>query len=206
MNTSTIAVARTFFANLRNAGTPLPRFTLDGSVEDLLVSVPSGREAKADEADAIRFVTGSYSVGEPHGTQLDLARHAARVALDPSFAEVEVRVEQIAKDLTAVEREMLRRWRNYERRAIIARHQLRDLNAEILELTESGGTPDSETLTQRSALIEQVEHWGRKSQNPIEFPLEVDQWAADAADEVEDLEILIASQKADQREWARRSR
>jgi len=43
-------------------------------------------EPRADEANAIRAFTGSYSVGEPHGSQLDAARARAQRALRPVTA------------------------------------------------------------------------------------------------------------------------
>jgi len=161
---------------------------------------------KASEGVVIASFTGYYSVGLPHGSQLDNARHMARVMRDPRFAELEIRAGQIIQDLTASERELLRRWRNYERRTLIVRNELRDLDAEILELTEAGDVPSPEQCAQRSALVESVEFWQRRADNPHNFPLEIDQWGDPPPLEGEDLESLVSAQKADKREWERRSR
>jgi hypothetical protein len=182
MNTKTTpAAAAIFFSNLHRAN--------------------SWRE----EIPAIAGIMGKYSVGEPHGTQLDMARHAARVILDPSIKDVEIRIGSAIAELSPAERELLRRWRNYERRVLIARNALRDLDAEILETTESGDIPDSEMIANRTSLVEEVEFWQRKADNPVENPLEVDSYQEEKA-ETESLESLISSQKQDIREWRRMSR
>jgi hypothetical protein len=208
MTTSTTAslaatFAVSFFSALRRAGTPLPRFELDEALEAGLRSAPNGRGRKADEADAIRFLTGVYSVGEPHGTQLDAARHMARVILDPGIAAIEERAGMIVAELSPAERELLRRWRNYERRARLAREALRDLNAEILEMSEKGDLPSPDQCADRSALVAEVEFWQKRADNPLDFPLEVDQYSEE--EEGEDLESLVSAQKADYKDWLRRS-
>lgn len=187
MNTATIvrsasvASAESFFRNLHRASD------------------------KTSEALVIELFMGEYYLGEPHGSQLDEARHVARVVRDPRFTELEIRSGRIMAELTASEKELLRRWRNYERRALIARNTLRDLDAEILELTEAGDIPSQEQCVRRAQLVSEVEFWQRRADNPQNFPLEVDQWGSEAeeAKEVEDLESLIAEQKRDQREWNR---
>lgn len=170
-----------------------------------LHAAAKAKATKEAEGAVIESFVGYYSVGEPHGLQLDMARHMARVARDPRFAELEIRCGQIVEDLTASERELLRRWRNYERRALIARNNLRDLDAEILEKTEAGDVPSSEECARRSTLVAEVEFWQCRADNPQDYPLEVDQWGPDPEPE-ETLENLIAAQKTDKREWERRSR
>jgi len=207
MNTTsaTSAVSAIAFYNaLRLAGRILPRFILDEGTEGDLNSAPAGNSVRDDEAAAIRHFMGSYSVGEAHGSQLDAARYAAMVALNPNFAQVEHRAGTIIAELSPAERELLRRWRNYERRAIIAREALRDLDSDILELTEEGGTPSVEQCALRTQLVGEVEFWQRRSDNPQDFPIEVDRHSEEY-NTSETLEELVASQKADHRDWCRRS-
>lgn len=207
MNTTsaTSAVSAIAFYNaLRLAGRILPRFILDEGTEEDLNSAPAGNSVRDDEAIAIRIFTGNYSVGEPHGTQLDLARHTARVMLDPDFTRLEDRAGTIIAELSPAERELLRRWRNYERRAMIAREALRDLDSDILEKTENGGTPSTEECATRSVLVAEVEFWQRRSDNPQDFPIEVDQYSEEY-NTSETLEELVAAQKADHRDWCRRA-
>jgi len=157
---------------------------------------------KASEALVIELFMGEYYLGEPHGAQLDEARHVARVVRDPHFTELENRYGTVIAGLSPAERELLRRWRNYERRALLVRNELRELNAKILELTEEGNIPTGEDCAKRAQLMSEVEFWQRRADNPQNFPLEVDQWGSEA-EEAEDLESLIAEQKRDQREWNR---
>lgn len=163
--------------------------------------------ARNDERSAISLVLGTYSVGEPHGSQLDAARYAASVALFPArYAAAEARVYRAIEDLSPGEREMLRRWRNYERRATLARDALAALDAEILELSERGEAPSHEQCCERNALATERDFWAVRAENPLQFPLEVDQFSDPSPLEGEALDALIAAQRQDEKDWRRQSK
>jgi len=173
MTTTTTVSARSFFFALR------------------------GAKSRQEEVPVIaEFRT--YSLGEPHGSQLDAARYAARRALDPSMADPETRVGQVVQELSQAERVLLRRWRNYSARAKLVRQELRDLNAEILETTELGNIPDLEQCARRAQLVEELEFWQRRADNPQNFPIEREVWKeGENPLSKEELESLVKAQKRD---------
>lgn len=163
--------------------------------------------ARHDEQAAIALVLGGYFVGEPHGSQLDAARHAASVALFPArYAADFDRCYSVIEDLTPAEREVLRRWRNYERRAQLAVDALAALDAEILELSEKGEAPSHEQCVERNALCKERDFWQERAGSPLEYPLEVDGYSDPAPMAESELETLISSQKEDQKDWKRCSK
>ena len=114
------------------------------SASTFFASLHACKGDRFQEASVIDAYMGEYSVGEPHGIQLDMARYTARVELDMRFSEPEIRSGSVFVELSAAERELLRRWRNFERRAIIARNELRDLDAKLLELSQEGEVPSTD--------------------------------------------------------------